>query len=94
MALVLENARLVTPFHIEEDRTLVIEQGEITALGQSSSLTVPSGAKKINLAGKTVGQRPVIIGKTSANNYNKVVTLVDIEGRTVGSGVSDDTEGY
>ncbi|MEW6026496.1 MAG: hypothetical protein AB1599_04285, partial [Planctomycetota bacterium] len=49
---------------------------------------------EVNLENKTVGQRPVIIGRTSTGNYGKVVTLVDIEGRTVGSGVSDATEGY
>ncbi|MDI6786864.1 MAG: hypothetical protein QME51_00625, partial [Planctomycetota bacterium] len=45
----------------------------------------------VNLEGKTVGTRPVIIGKTK--EFNKTVTLVDIDGRIVGSGKSDD-EGY
>ena len=73
---------------------ITLTTGGVWAVVPPGGMQNGDAVPEVNLEGKVVGTRPVIIGRTSADNYNKAVTLVDIEGRTVGSGVSDDTEGY
>src|SRR3954447_9735367 len=43
-----------------EDQTILISAGKITALGKSSSIEVPSGAKVLDLTGQSV--LPGLIG--------------------------------
>jgi len=52
----LSNARIITMNNdqVIENGEIVIEGNRIKAIGETGSLTVPRGAKRINLAGKTI----------------------------------------
>jgi imidazolonepropionase-like amidohydrolase len=54
--IVLKNVRIVdgTGASIKHDQTLIIRNGKITEIGVSSHVTVPAGAKVIDLSGHTV----------------------------------------
>jgi enamidase len=54
--LALTHARVIdgTGAPAREDRTLVVRDGDIVALGPSSEIQVPTGARIIDLTGKTV----------------------------------------
>src|SRR5690348_17719704 len=52
----LTHARVIdgTGAPARDDQTLIIRDGRIAALGRSSAVAVPAGARVIDLAGKTV----------------------------------------
>jgi len=54
--VVLKNVRIVdgTGASIKHDQTLIIKNGKIAAIGISSRVPVPAGAKVIDLSGHTV----------------------------------------
>jgi imidazolonepropionase-like amidohydrolase len=52
---------------IDEDRTIVISQGKIQAVGPSSQIAVPAGAKVVELTGHTV--IPGLIGMHEHMHY-------------------------
>lgn len=51
MDLAFSNARIVTPFRIIEDGTLVTDGSTIAAIGESADVTVPAGVKRIDIEG-------------------------------------------
>ncbi len=50
----LTHARLVTPFRIAEDHTLVMADGKIVRVGAASSVKIPSRARVVRADGLTV----------------------------------------
>lgn len=52
----LTNARIITMngYEVIENGDIIVEGNRITAIGNSGSLTIPAGAEKIDLSGKTV----------------------------------------
>jgi enamidase len=54
--IVLKNVRIVdgTGASIKHDQTLIIRSGKIEAIGKASQLSIPAGAKVIDLSGYTV----------------------------------------
>jgi imidazolonepropionase-like amidohydrolase len=55
-AIALVGARIITSAgsQVIEDGTIVVENNRITAIGPSSSVRAPAGARRIDLAGKTI----------------------------------------
>jgi N-acetylglucosamine-6-phosphate deacetylase len=54
MKLALIGGKIITPFRIIEDGTIIIDKGIITSLGKSSETRIPEGIKEIEVKGKTV----------------------------------------
>lgn len=52
MDLAFLHARIVTPFRIIEDGTLITEGSTIAAIGESAEIPVPSSARRIDLGGR------------------------------------------
>ena len=50
----LTRARLVTPFRIAEDQTIIVRDGKIVRLGPSSQIDVPSDVRAEDASGLTV----------------------------------------
>ena len=53
-SIALLNGRLITPFHEEEGREIIIEGSKISQMGRLDSLSIPAGCEKIDLKGKYV----------------------------------------
>ncbi len=52
--LVLEKATAITPFRKEEACTLVLERGKITQMGQACDVSIPGGARRLDVEGRYV----------------------------------------
>lgn len=54
MKLALIGGKIVTPFRVVKNGTLVIEDGIISELGRISDVLIPEGCRLIDVSGKTV----------------------------------------
>ena len=53
-SLALTHARLVTPFRVAEDHTVVIQDGRIARVGAAKDIAVPAGVPTEDMSGLTV----------------------------------------
>ena len=54
MKLALSGGKIITPFRVIDDGTILVEKGKIAGLGKSSELTPPPEYKVIDVQGKLV----------------------------------------
>ena len=91
-----EGARLITgDGRVVQNATLVVDGEKIVQAGPATEVRVPLGAKRVNLAGKTV--MPAIIDTHVHLNATREALLSDLRQRAywgVGAAMSLGTDGY
>jgi imidazolonepropionase-like amidohydrolase len=91
-----EGARLIVgDGRVIENGTLVVEGTKITFAAPSAAVTVPAGAKRVNLAGKTV--MPMLIDTHVHLSNERDALIRDLKARAyygVGAVMSLGTDGY
>ena len=81
-ATAFEGARIIVgDGTVIDNGTLVVDGGEITAVGAAGSVTVPAGASRVNLTGRTV--MPAILDAHVHTNTDLPGLIVDLERRSV-----------